>query len=151
MEISRIENRRIEPNAGAADLRAPDFPIVAKTGSSPATRLATESQKMWAILTCGAIALLTASFASTAGSQWPRVLAFLPTYQSIIIFSYVVTGYLIFAQYRVTRSIALLYLSGGCIYTAAILSAQFLTFPGMFLPQGPMFGGTQTTIWLWCF
>src|SRR6202035_2730745 len=62
-----------------------------------------------------------------------------------------VTGYLIFAQYRVTRALALLYLSGGCFYTAAILLAQFLTFPGMFLDQGPLFGGSQTTIWLWCF
>ena len=34
---------------------------------------------------------------------------------------------------------------------AGILVAQFLTFPGMFLQQGPLFGGTQTTIWLWCF
>jgi diguanylate cyclase (GGDEF)-like protein len=148
MEISRIET---EPSAGSADRRSADLSIVAETGSSPATRLATESQKMRAILICGGIAFLTASFASTAAGQWPRVLAFLPTYQSIIIFAYVVTGYLIFAQYRVTRSLALLYLSGGCIYTAAILLAQFLTFPGMFLPQGALFGGSQTTIWLWCF
>jgi diguanylate cyclase (GGDEF)-like protein len=102
-------------------------------------------------LTCGAIVLLTAVVAPIAGAQWPRIPAFLPTYQTAVIIAYVITGYLIFAQYRVTRSLALLYLSGGCLYTAAILLAQFLSFPEMFVPQGPIFGGSQTTIWLWCF
>jgi diguanylate cyclase len=122
-----------------------------ESGSSPATRLASESQKMKAVLICGAIAFLTASLGAIAGNQWPKVAAFLPAYQTTVIIAYIVTGYLIFAQYRVTRSVALLYLSGGCFYTAAILIAQFLTFPGMFREQGPLFGGSQTTIWLWCF
>lgn len=120
-------------------------------GSSPATRRAPEAQKINALLICGAIAFLTASIGAIAGNQWPKVAAFLPTYQTIVIIAYILTGYLVFAQYRVTRSVALLYLSGGCYYTAAILVAQFLTFPGMFLEQGPLFGGPQTTIWLWCF
>jgi diguanylate cyclase len=120
-------------------------------GSSPATRPASASQKMNAVLICGGVAFLTTSLVAIAGNHWPKVAAFLPTYQTTLILAYIVTGYLIFAQYRVTRSLALLYLSGGCFYTAAILVAQFMTFPGMFLEQGPLFGGSQTTIWLWCF
>jgi len=120
-------------------------------GVSPATRRASDDQKMNAILICGGIAFLTASLGPFAGNHWPRIVAFLPGYQTVIIFAYVVTGYLIFAQYQATRSLALLHLCGGCLYTAAILIAQFLTFPGMFLEQGPVFGGSQTTIWLWCF
>lgn len=120
-------------------------------GLSPATRPASEGQKINALLICGAIAFVTASLGAMAGHLWPKVAAFLPTYQTIVIIAYIVTGYLIFAQYRVTRSVALLYLSGGCFYTAAILLAQFLTFPGMFREQGSLFGGPQTTIWLWCF
>ena len=147
MVSSRIDDER---PIGAADRNA-EISARGESGTSPATRLASEGQKMKALLICGGVAFLTACVGSIAGRQWPKVAAFLPAYQTTIIIAYIVTGYLIFAQYRVTRSVALLYLSGGSFYTAAILIAQFLTFPGMFLDQGPLFGGTQTTIWLWCF
>jgi diguanylate cyclase len=119
-------------------------------GTSPGARPATDGQKIKALLIAGAIAFLTASVGAIATNQLPKVAAFLPAYQTTTIIAYVVTAYLIFAQYRVTRAIALLYLSGGCFYTAAILIAQFMSFPGMFLEQGALYGGSQTTIWLWC-
>ena len=118
--------------------------------ASPATRSTTDKQKVRALFICGVIALITVVFVPMAGVQWARIPAFLPTYQTALIIAYVITGYLIFAQYQATHSVALLYLSGGCIYTGAILVAQFLTFPGMFVAQGALFGGDQTTIWLWC-
>ena len=118
--------------------------------ASPATRSTTDKQKVRALFICGVIALITAVFVPLAGVQWARIPAFLPTYQTALIIAYVITGYLIFAQYQVTHSVALLFLSGGCIYTGAILVAQFLTFPGMFVAQGALVGGDQTTIWLWC-
>jgi diguanylate cyclase len=125
--------------------------VVSEIDTSPASRPATASQITKAVLMCGLIALLTAFIAPMAGVKGPLVPAFLPAYQTAIIVAYVITGYLIFAQYRVTRSLALLYVSGGCIYTGAILVAQLLSFPGLFVTQGPIFGGPQTTIWLWCF
>ena len=134
------------------DLELPSLEAaLANQNTSPATRSTTDKQKVRALFLCGVIALFTVVFAPMAGIQWAYVPAFLPTYQTALIIAYVITGYLIFAQYQVTRSVALLYLSGGCIYTGGILVAQFLTFPGMFVPQGPLFGGSQTTIWLWCF
>jgi diguanylate cyclase (GGDEF)-like protein len=147
MVSSRIDDER---RAGEAERNA-NVEARAACDLSPATRPASEGQKMKALLICGGVAFLTASVGAIAGNQWPKVAAFLPAYQTSLIIAYIVTGYLIFAQYKVTRSVALLYLSGGCFYTAAILLAQFLTFPGMFLEQGPLFGGSQTTIWLWCF
>src|ERR1700737_2842080 len=125
--------------------------VISDTDGSPATRPAPAGRTNKAILICGVIALFTAFFAPIAGVKWPLIPAFLPAYQTAVIIAYVITGYLIFAQYQVTRSLALLYLSGGCLYTAAILIAQFLSFPGMFMTQGAIFGGAQTTIWLWCF
>ena len=119
--------------------------------SSPATRLATRIQKERALWTCGAIALVTAIFAPIANTSWPFIAAFLPAYQTTIILAYTITAYLTFAHYRVTRAPALLYLSGGCIYTGTILIAQFASFSGMFLPGKPLIGGPQTTIWLWFF
>jgi diguanylate cyclase (GGDEF)-like protein len=122
-----------------------------ESDASPASRPATSGQTKKAALICAGIAVLTAFFAPIADAQWSAIPAFLPAYQTAIIIAYVITGYLIFAQYRVTRSLALLYLSGGCLYTGAILLAQFLSIPGLFAARGPLFGGSQTTIWLWCF
>ena len=126
-------------------------PVISDVDASPASRPATTSQRIKAVLICGATALLTVFFAPIASVKWPLVPAFLPAYQTAIIIAYVITGYLIFAQYRMTRSLALLFLSGGCLYTGAILTAQFLSFPGLFVANVPLFGGSQTTIWLWCF
>ena len=97
MVSSRIDDQRpigeAERNAGRAAHAA-----------SPATRPASEGQKMKALLICGAVAFFTASVGAIAGNQWPKVAAFLPTYQTTLIITYIVTGYLIFAQYRVTRA-----------------------------------------------
>ncbi len=105
---------------------------------------------MLALVACGIIGLTTALFAPIADTPWPRVAAFVPSYQTTIILAYLITAYLIFTQYRVTRKTALLYLAGGCLFTGAILLVQFLTFPGMFVANGPLLGGPQSTIWLWC-
>ena len=86
-----------------------------------------------------------------AQTSWPLIPAFLPAYQTTIILAYMITAYLSFAHFRATRSAALLYLSGGCLYTGTILVAQFASFPGMFLPNGSLLGSSQTTIWLWFF
>ena len=125
--------------------------VLADEDASPASRPASASQIRKAVIVCGVIALVTACFAPIADVQWSFVPAFLPSYQTAVIVAYVITGYLIFAQYQVTRALSLLYLSGGCFYTAAILIAQFLSMPGMFLEHATLYGGSQTTIWLWCF
>jgi diguanylate cyclase (GGDEF)-like protein len=123
----------------------------AEQASSPATRLATRLQKERALWACGAIALVTAIFAPAAHTSWPLIPAFLPAYQTTIILAYVITSYLTFAQYRATRASSLLYLSGGCLYTGAILIAQFASFPRLLLPESALLAGPQTTIWLWLF
>jgi diguanylate cyclase (GGDEF)-like protein len=139
------------PKMAAASDRQASERVRADLDTSPATRLATAGQKGRALWIAGAVALITAVFMPTAGAQLLRISAFLPAYQTAVIIAYAITAYLIFAHFRATRSLALLWLSGGCLYTAAILVAQFMTVPGMFLPQGPLFGGAQATIWLWCF
>jgi diguanylate cyclase len=126
-------------------------PRLTEEGSSPATRLASSRQKHTALWACGAIVLVTVLFAPIASTTWPLIPAFVPAYQTAIILAYAITAYLTFAHYRVTGSSALLHLSGYCFYTGAILIAQFATFPGLFIPNALLFGGTQSTIWLWFF
>lgn len=133
-----------------AELNGSPFRLTDR-GSSPATRLVTRIQRERALWTCGVIGLGTAIFAPIANMPWPLIPAFLPAYQTTIILAYTITAYLTFAQYRVTRSAPLLYLSGGCLYTGAILIVQFASFAKMFLADGALVGSAQTTIWLWFF
>ncbi len=103
------------------------------------------------LLVCLLISVSTFSLFPIASHKWPRMAAFLPAYQTAIIFAYAVASYLIYTFYKETKATSLLYLWSGCLYTAVILVAQFLSFPGAFIPDGPLIGGQQTTIWLWCF
>jgi len=119
--------------------------------SSPTTRLATPKQRQAALALSIAITVITAVFLPFAKDQWSRIAAFIPSYQTALIFDYLICAYLIFGHYRATHSRALLHLGCGCLYTALILFGQFLSFPGMFAQQGLLSGGAQTTIWLWFF
>jgi diguanylate cyclase (GGDEF)-like protein len=110
----------------------------------------TPSQRKRATLACLLIALVTAALIPVSTMKLPHIPAFLPVYQTVLITAYLITAYLVFGFYRASRSLSLLYLCAGCIYTAVILAAQFLSFPNLLIDHGAMIGGPQTTIWLWC-
>lgn len=97
------------------------------------------------------IALFTTALMPGAARHWPAIAAFLPGYQTATISCYAVVAYLLFGYYRQTGQHALLYLFGGCVYTSAILLVQFFAFPGAFVPDIRLLGGTQTPSWLWFF
>ena len=97
------------------------------------------------------IALVTTALMPGAASHWPAIAAFLPGYQTATISCYAVVAYLLYGYYRQTGQHALLYLFGGCVYTSAILLVQFFAFPGAFVPEIRLLGGTQTPSWLWFF
>jgi diguanylate cyclase (GGDEF)-like protein len=112
---------------------------------------ATPAERKRAILACLLIALMTAALIPVSTIKLPNIPAFLPAYQAVLITAYLITAYLIFGFYRANRSVSLLYLCAGCIYTAGILGAQFLSIPNLLMEDGATIGGPQTTIWLWCF
>jgi signal transduction histidine kinase/ActR/RegA family two-component response regulator len=97
------------------------------------------------------IAVVTTALMPGAASLWPAIAAFLPGYQTATISCYAVVAYLLYGYYRQTGQHALLYLFGGCVYTSAILLVQFFAFPGAFVPDVRLLGGTQTPSWLWFF
>jgi diguanylate cyclase (GGDEF)-like protein len=119
--------------------------------ASPATRPATSEQRYAALGTAIILGVSTVILLPYAQIQWPLIPSFLPTYQTAIIGTYLITAYLMFGQYKATRSASLLYLCAGCLYTAGVLIAQFLSFPNAFIPKETLLGGGQTTIWLWAF
>ena len=81
----------------------------------------------------------------------PPVLGFIPVYQSALVVNDVITAVLLFGQFGILRSRALLVLAGGYLFTALMAGVHTLTFPGLFSPTGLLGAGPQTTAWLYMF
>jgi signal transduction histidine kinase len=86
-----------------------------------------------------------------ANIQLPRVDAFVPTLSTAIAFNDLVTAALLFAQFSITQSRALLVLASGFFLTSLIVIPHALTFPGAFTPTGLFGAGLQTAPWLYLF
>jgi PAS domain S-box-containing protein len=76
---------------------------------------------------------------------------FVASYQSALALNDVITAVLLFAQFGILRSRALLLLAGGYLFTAMIAVSHALSFPGLFTPTGLISAGPQTTVWLYMF
>ena len=89
---------------------------------------------------------LAAPFAKTPLAPHP---AFLPLYQSALVVFDLVTSVLLFGQYRMLRTRALLFLASGYVFSGVMATAHALSFPGLFAPDGLIGAGSQTTAWLY--
>src|SRR6266566_3670197 len=101
-----------------------------------------------------AVALgLLIAFVITAGPlstiQPGRIGAFVPAYATAIFATDLITAALLFAQFSILRSHALLVIASGYLFTALIVIPWMLTFPGVFTPSGLLGAGLQTTNWLY--
>ena len=59
-----------------------------------------------------------------------------------------ITAILLFAQFSILRSRAILVIASGYLFSALILIPWILTFPGVFATGG-LIGGLQSTSWLY--
>lgn len=82
-----------------------------------------------------------------ASRQLPPLVSFNPSVESVVFANDLVTSILLFAQYSISRSRAILALAVGYLYTALIVVPHLLTFPGAF--PGLLGGGPQTSAWLY--
>jgi signal transduction histidine kinase len=98
------------------------------------------------VLLSTAIFLAAAPFATT---PLPPVPAFLPVYESALILNDAITAVLLYGQYNILRSRALLILAGAYLFSALMATAHMLSFPGLFAAGGLLSGGAQTTAWLY--
>jgi two-component system sensor histidine kinase/response regulator len=80
-----------------------------------------------------------------------RIDAFIPAYQAATSISDFITAILLFGQYGIVRSRALLVLASGYLFTAAMAVLHALTFPGLISTTGLLGSGMQTTAWLYVF
>jgi signal transduction histidine kinase len=83
--------------------------------------------------------------------QLPRVAAFVPAYTMAVVFSDMITAILLFSQFSIFRTRALLVISSGYLFTALMPIPWILMFPGVFVPDGFLIGGLQSRVFLWFF
>jgi len=102
-----------------------------------------------AALGVGAIsALMFVFLAPFAKVPLRESVGFLAAYQSAFAAFDLITAVLLFAQYRILRSRALLLLAAAYVFSALMSTAHAMSFPGLFAAAG-VFGGPQTTAWLY--
>ena len=98
-------------------------------------------------LALGVVLALMAAFVVTGPlSTVPlaRIDAFVPMHVAAMFVSDSITALLLFAQFSILRSHALLAISSGYLFTALILIPHVLTFPGVFAPGGLLGAGLQS-------
>src|SRR5215217_3747209 len=81
----------------------------------------------------------------------PEVDAFVPTLAGALFVSDCVTAALLFAQFSILRRWALLVIASGYLFSALIVVAHALAFPGAFTPTGVLGSGPQSAVWLYWF
>jgi diguanylate cyclase (GGDEF)-like protein len=101
-----------------------------------------------AVLVSVAIFLVAAPFARTPLTQVP---AFIPMYVASLVICDLITAALLFGQFSVLRSWAILVLAGGYLFTASITFAYALIFPGLFSLPGLPVAGAQTSSAMYMF
>ena len=80
-----------------------------------------------------------------------RIDAFVPTIQGMLFVVELIIAVLLFAQYSTVPQPAILAIANGYLFTALMVAAQALTFPGAFTPSGLLGAGLQSANWLYYF
>jgi PAS domain S-box-containing protein len=113
------------------------------------TMPATRGDRRAALAVVGVSAVLFACAVPFAGVPLNPVPAFVASYQSALAINDLITAVLLFSQFAISRSRALLLLASGYLFTAMAAIVHALTFPDLFVPGGLLGAGSQTTVWLY--
>jgi PAS domain S-box-containing protein len=102
-------------------------------------------RQTWSALAGAAILLLgLAALIPFAGKPLPKVNGFIPALDAIIFVTDFITAGLLLVHFSITRSRALSALGCGYLFSAVIVVAHGLTFPGAFSPTGNIGGSSHT-------
>jgi signal transduction histidine kinase len=97
--------------------------------------------------------VLPALLISVTGMQQVKLAAIdalVPLYAMAMFVSDSITAVLLFTQFSIVRSRALLVISSGYIWTALVVIPWLLSFPGVFAPRG-LLGGSSSEITVWLY
>jgi PAS domain S-box-containing protein len=113
------------------------------------TQTATRRERVLAFAVIGILLVLFAVAVPFAGVPLAPVPAFVASYQSALAINDLITAILLFSQFAILRSWAMLLLASAYLFTALAAVIHGLTFPGLFAPAGLLGAGPQTTVWLY--
>jgi len=108
--------------------------------ATPEQRRLALAVAMVQFVACGVVALFA--------PPMPRIDGFIPAILAIVFVADLITAVLLFNQYAVIASLALLVLANGYLFSALIVIPHALTFPGAFAPKGLLGAGVQSSGWL---
>ena len=111
----------------------------------------TPSQTRWALAVTAVVLAGFAAVVPIADRPLTQLNAFFPSLDAIVFVSDLVTAALLYAQFSISRSRALLALATGYLFTALIVIPHALTFAGGFSPTGLLGANIQTGSWLFIF
>ena len=112
---------------------------------------ASRNDRRFALVVVLVFTVIFVALAPFAKTQLGQVPAFIPIYESGLVITDLITAVLLFGQFRILRSGALLVLASGYVFTAFMTIAHALTFPGLFSPTGLLGAGVQSTAWVYMF
>src|SRR3954466_5955611 len=111
----------------------------------------TARQTWWAIAVTAVVLAGFTAVIPVATHPLGELNAFFPSLDAIVFVSDLVTAVLLYAQFAVSRSRAMLALATGYLFTALIVIPHALTFAGAFSPAGLLGANIQTGSWLFIF
>ena len=85
------------------------------------------------------------------GMQLGAIHSFVAVYTTAMFVTDTITAILLFAQFSILRSRAILVIASGYLFTALLATCHALSFPGLFAPGGLLGAGPQSTAWIYMF
>jgi hypothetical protein len=111
--------------------------------------LATSEQRRFLFAVAALLLVACGVAAPFADTPLPRLDGFIPSLEALIFVNDLITSVLLFAQYSIAPSRALLALACGYLFTALMVIPHALAFPGAFEPAGLLGAGPQSAAWLY--
>src|SRR3954452_5272185 len=125
----------------------------ARGGDPVLSNLPPSTTQLKLALVVASVIISGAFLISAAGIQQihlPAVDALVPLYGMAMFVTDSITAVLLFTQFSIVRSRALLVISNGYVWTALVVIPWLLSFPGVFAPRG-LLGGSSSEITVWLY
>jgi signal transduction histidine kinase len=108
------------------------------------------AQKRFALAVVLALLIaLSAAAGPLSTTHIGKIEGFIPAYTTAMFVTGSITAIVLFAQFSILRSHALLVIASGYLFTTFMLIPWMLTFPGVFAPMGLLGPGMQSPAWIY--
>ena len=113
------------------------------------TMKANRSQRRFAFIVGAVVAIISLLAAPLANLRLPMSASYQPALLSTVICFELITVFVLYSQFRVSRAPSILVLAAGYLYSALMTLVYMLTFPGIVSRWGLFHAGHQTAEYLY--